>query len=410
MKVIDVNNLSKIYYQVLAESSYLSLRDKFSKMVLSPKDFLSEKRKKNFIALNNINFHVNAGEVLGVIGPNGAGKSTLLKILSRITMPTSGNISIKGRISSMLEVGTGFHPELTGRENIFINAILLGMTKKDVYKKLDEIVDFSGIEKFLDTPIKYYSSGMSVRLAFSIAAHLDSDVLLIDEVLAVGDVDFQKKSLNKIDKITKGNGKTVIFVSHDMSSIKKLCNKSLLLSNGEVSYIGDTNETVERYLKNNKSISKIGLLERSDRKGKNNIFFAGIKLNKGNQVVTGEELEIEINYNSNLKNTLNNYRVGIKFNNQNGDYLFACLTEVHSEIKGKSIEPKGKLVCKIERLPLPEGEYVIDLFFEVNKEVEDWVKYAIVFDVKSGNFYSGECQFPSGYKNKGVLVDHKWEI
>lgn len=199
-------------------------------------------------ALKDINFEVRQGEVLGIIGKNGAGKSTLLKLLSRVTSPTTGEIKTKGRIASLLEVGTGFHPELTGRENIFLNGAILGMTKAEIKSKFDEIVDFSGTARYVDTPVKRYSSGMRVRLAFAVAAFLEPEILIVDEVLAVGDVDFQKKAIGKIQEVSSGEGRTVLFVSHNMSAVKDLCSRGLILQNGQVSYSGGINEVVNNYL------------------------------------------------------------------------------------------------------------------------------------------------------------------
>lgn len=199
-------------------------------------------------SLQDINFEVNQGDVLGVIGKNGAGKSTLLKILSRITAPSTGSIKINGRVASLLEVGTGFHPELTGRENIFLNGAILGMRKNEIKSKLDEIVQFAGIERYLDTPVKRYSSGMYVRLAFAVAAHLEPEILIVDEVLAVGDLEFQKKAIGKMQEVSKGEGRTVIFVSHSMDTIERLCNKTLLLENGRVSNFGPTKDIISQYL------------------------------------------------------------------------------------------------------------------------------------------------------------------
>jgi len=214
----------------------------------------SKKGNSEYVwALKDINFEVKKGEVLGIIGKNGAGKSTLLKILSKVTGPTTGEIKGFGRIASLLEVGTGFHPELTGRENIYLNGTILGMTKVEVSKKLDEIVDFAGVERYLDTPIKRFSSGMSVRLGFAIAAHLEPEILIVDEVLAVGDVAFQKKAIGKIQEVSGKNGRTVLFVSHNMASIKSICSRSIILNNGTILSEGSSDKIVERYLKLNKS-------------------------------------------------------------------------------------------------------------------------------------------------------------
>ena len=204
-------------------------------------------------SLKDINFEIEQGDAVGIIGRNGAGKSTLLKLLSRVTAPTTGNIKVKGRIASLLEVGTGFHPELTGRENIFLNGAILGMRKKEIARKLDEIIDFSGVERYIDTPVKRYSSGMYVRLAFAVAAHLESEILIVDEVLAVGDAEFQKKCLGKMGEVSKGEGRTILFVSHNMLAVQNLCNSGILLNNGEIKRKGLIKDVVNEYLGLNKT-------------------------------------------------------------------------------------------------------------------------------------------------------------
>jgi len=205
-------------------------------------------------SLKDINFEVQPGEVLGIIGRNGAGKSTLLKILSRVTAPTTGTVKVRGRIASLLEVGTGFHPELTGRENIYLNGAILGMRRREVDAKFDEIVDFSGVERYIDTPVKRYSSGMFVRLAFAVAAHLSAEVLIVDEVLAVGDIEFQRKCLSKMGDISRGEGRTVLFVSHNLDAVRLLCSKTLLIDAGEVHYSGDVDNAITRLLQSSKSL------------------------------------------------------------------------------------------------------------------------------------------------------------
>lgn len=251
MSIIEVKNISKKYTLAHQDEKYLTLRDKIAGIVSHPiKTARKIKRQKQeeFWALKDISFNVEQGEIIGIIGANGAGKSTLLKILSQITPPTSGEIKIKGKVASLLEVGTGFHPELTGRENIFLNGAILGMAKKEIEKKFNEIVEFSGIEKFLDTPVKRYSSGMYVRLAFSVAAHMEPDILLIDEVLAVGDAEFQKKCLGKMGEVTKKAGRTIIFISHNMAAVRSLCKRCVLLENGKITLTGDTEKVVNKYL------------------------------------------------------------------------------------------------------------------------------------------------------------------
>ncbi|WP_456377843.1 ABC transporter ATP-binding protein [Lutibacter sp.] len=222
----------------------------------------SAKTDQDYVwALQDINFEVQEGEVLGIIGKNGAGKSTLLKILSRVTSPTTGSIKTKGRIASLLEVGTGFHPELTGRENIFLNGAILGMTKPEIKAKLNEIIDFSGCEMYIDTPVKRYSSGMRVRLAFAVAAHLEPDILIVDEVLAVGDAEFQKKAIGKMQDISKGEGRTVLFVSHNMGSVKALCKRGIVLNNGKVSFDGKINDAVDYYLNHESTQVGVGIVD-----------------------------------------------------------------------------------------------------------------------------------------------------
>jgi len=261
--IITVKNLGKKYNIAHQRGGYVALRDVLTNILKNPFRFAKQKAKKSlglgtkeeFWALNDINFEVNKGEIIGIIGRNGAGKSTLLKILSKITPPTTGEIKINGRVGSLLEVGTGFHPELTGRENIFLNGAILGMTRHEIAKKFDQIVEFSGIEKFLDTPVKYYSSGMYVRLAFSVAAHMDPDILIVDEVLAVGDAEFQKKCLGKMEEVTKQKERTILFVSHNMSAIEKLCNRCILLDSGNIIKEGRSKDVIDFYLNDKSNLS-----------------------------------------------------------------------------------------------------------------------------------------------------------
>ncbi len=256
--IIEVKNIGKKYNINHQQGRYVSLRDVVTDVFKNPFRFLKAKAKsvagintkEEYWALKGLDFNIHKGEVIGIIGRNGAGKSTLLKIISQITPPTTGEIKIRGRVGSLLEVGTGFHPELTGRENIMLNGAILGMTYKEIAKKFDQIVEFAGIEKFLDTPVKYYSSGMYVRLAFSVAAHMEPDILIIDEVLAVGDTEFQKKCLGKMDEISKAQGRTILFVSHNMGVIQNLCQKTILLEKGEIKMFDDTDKVIHHYLNN----------------------------------------------------------------------------------------------------------------------------------------------------------------
>ncbi|MEX8548573.1 MAG: polysaccharide ABC transporter ATP-binding protein [Mucilaginibacter sp.] len=263
------------------------------------------------LSLNDISFDIQQGDAVGIIGRNGAGKSTLLKLLSRVTSPTSGTIKVKGRIASLLEVGTGFHPELTGRENIFLNGAILGMRKKEIARKFDQIVDFAGVERYIDTPVKRYSSGMYVRLAFAVAAHLESEILIVDEVLAVGDAEFQKKCLGKMGEVSKGEGRTVLFVSHNISSVRSLCNTGIMLVNGQVRIQGNVNKVIEEYI----SIKK-NLTEWQGEDGDENILIKktsikrnSIDNNTGNLLISDElKIIIQLEILSHLK------EVGIGFN------------------------------------------------------------------------------------------------
>jgi lipopolysaccharide transport system ATP-binding protein len=268
--IIEVSNLSKSY--TLAhegKETYTTLRDvmanKAKKIFSFPRTFSSKishsnSYKEEFWALRDVNFEIEKGDRVGVIGRNGAGKSTLLKILSRIVEPTSGSIKIKGRVASLLEVGTGFHPELTGRENVFLNGAILGMSRSEIRKKFDEIVDFAEVEKFLDTPVKRYSSGMYVRLAFAVAAHLEPEILIVDEVLAVGDAQFQKKCLGKMEDVSKNEGRTVLFVSHNMSAISSICTKGIYLKQGKTEKTGNINQVILHYLNASKALENDGLI------------------------------------------------------------------------------------------------------------------------------------------------------
>lgn len=266
--IIEVKKLSK-KYKIGHREPYFALRDKLAGWIKNPfhvfRNALPVSGKEDFLALKDVSFDIKEGEVVGVIGRNGAGKTTLLKVLSRITHPTEGEIRLRGRVGSLLEVGTGFHPELTGRENMYFNSSIMGMKKKEIDKKFDAIVEFAGVEKFLDTPVKRFSSGMQVRLAFSVAAHLDPEILIIDEVLAVGDVKFQKKCLGKMKEVAKG-GRTVLFVSHNMSAINNLCSRTIMLESGRLVMDGETHLVVSKYLDQNLNIGTVISEEEIEKK------------------------------------------------------------------------------------------------------------------------------------------------
>lgn len=363
----------------------------------------------NFIwALKDVSFEVKQGEVVGIIGRNGAGKTTLLKVLSRITEPTEGRAEIKGRIGSLLEVGTGFHPELTGRENIYLSGAILGMTKKEIDQKFDEIVDFSGIEKFIDTPVKRYSSGMWVRLGFAVAAHLEPEILLVDEVLAVGDVAFQKKCLGKMEAVSK-EGRTVLFVSHNMAAIQGLCSKCYLLDNGRLVTEGSPREVIEKYLSNLLQVVPISLSNRADRKGSGKIKFIEVSIvdAKGQPIdyaLSGQDIAIAISYRSQDGKPLSQLDVHVTFYTVLSQFMFNCSSE-GSGYSFETLPPQGWVICHIPELPLAPGRYVFNLFATIGGMIADWVQQAGCLNVATGDYF-GTGQLKT--HKEGFLVKHKW--
>jgi len=345
-------------------ASLVGKTDPYSK--LGEENVIDDYGESKYVwALQNINVKVNAGEVLGIIGRNGAGKSTLLKILSRVTGPTSGSVKIRGRIGSLLEVGTGFHPELTGRENIFLNGAILGMTKKEVAGSFDEIVDFSGIEKYIDTPVKRYSSGMYVRLAFAVAAHLKPEILIVDEVLAVGDADFQKKCLGKMKDVSS-EGRTVLFVSHNMGVIRNLCDRALVLENGKLVIDSDVKTAIDTYLGND--ISKgDGKVNLNVYKRKNHIsefklssleLLNSLKKNT-NDLFFGENFSmiLKINCKTNQK-----FSVLIAIDTLENQRICTCLSdEAYSEFSSKNEEKELSILASFNSLTLLPGRYRVHL-------------------------------------------------
>lgn len=352
-------------------------------------------------ALKDINFEVKRGEVLGIIGKNGAGKSTLLKILSRVTGPTTGEIKTKGRIASLLEVGTGFHPEMTGRENIYLNGAILGMTKAEIRSKIDEIISFSGCQRYIDTPVKRYSSGMTVRLAFSVAAHLEPDILVIDEVLAVGDAEFQKKAIGKMQDISKGEGRTVLFVSHNMSAVRNLCSRGILLKNGEISYEGDINDVVQKYMTSNVSIES-SVENRKERLGSGFAKITNVKV-LNDTIKTGDCFEVEMEY----KN-LSQFKItefGISIWKIDDTKVISLSSNLKNELE--DIKDKGIVTCIIDCLPLVKGSYILNVFVSTSEGVADYLERLLMFEVEDSNYFkTGKSVDP----NWGTIVlDHYWK-
>lgn len=380
----------------------------------------SKKGNSDFVwSLKDINFEVKQGEVLGIIGKNGAGKSTLLKILSRVTGPTVGDVKIKGRIASLLEVGTGFHPELTGRENIFLNGAILGMTKQEIRSKFDEIVDFSGVERYIDTPVKRYSSGMYVRLAFAVAAHLEPEILIVDEVLAVGDMEFQNKCLGKMKDVSLNSGRTVLFVSHNMSAIKQLCNRCLFLKNGQLLDNGEPSKIVDSYL-----------FEGMDKKGERIISPGTIKIldllemttvkvtNLKNEIVTDfditEDIAIHVEYL--VKKEKYSYSVQIYIKNNVGDVLFVAMDNKYSPFNLVP-NPTGKYseILKIPKNFLNEGTYSIEAlicpFPTTVESLNCTLDFALSFSVIDNHSPIGSRgSWIREWPNSIVRPDFSWEV
>lgn len=314
-------------------------------------------------SLRDVGFEINQGDSVGIIGRNGAGKSTLLKILSQVTQPTTGKIYTKGRIASLLEVGTGFHPEMTGRENIYLNGAILGMRKHEITRKLDEIIAFSGVERYIDTPVKRYSSGMYVRLAFAVAAHLESEILIVDEVLAVGDAEFQKKCLGKMGEVSKGEGRTVLFVSHNMGAVRSLCNKGIVLENGFKTFDGNSSDAIDYYLTDRNLVSSISLNERGDRLGSGKVIVSSIEyFNQFNdaihQIVSGDFLKIRLNLIQKDTIDFKNFFAGIALYDQNENRVVSFYSdEMNTDFE--DVSKNGYIDLNIPKLYLRAGIYYI---------------------------------------------------
>jgi lipopolysaccharide transport system ATP-binding protein len=369
--VISVENVTKAYR--LGQIGGGTLREDFSrwwaKLRGRPDPFLkigqnhhARKIGEQFWALDDVSFQVAPGEVLGVIGRNGAGKSTLLKILSQVTMPTSGEIKIRGRIASLLEVGTGFHPELTGRENIFLNGAILGMTKAEIRKKFDEIVAFSGVEQFIDTPVKRYSSGMYVRLAFAVAAHLEPEILIIDEVLAVGDAEFQKKCLGKMQDVSRREGRTVLFVSHNMSAVRSLCNRAILLADGKVVASGTASAMTDRYSadmdKDTSLETDFSKVERSGHFG-SRLRINRVRINRGEGIWHGKPLEVEFAFE--CLEDVEDVSFGIGFCNRDGGRVISFDSDLPGARWKMKQGQKGTVQFSVPELLLEPDLYILDV-------------------------------------------------
>lgn len=357
------HDLNRFWYKVRGkEDPYLKIGEANDRTIKGNSDYVW--------SLRDINFEIEEGDAVGIIGKNGAGKSTLLKLLSKVTKPTTGKIYTKGRIASLLEVGTGFHPEMTGRENVFLNGAILGMTRKEITRKFDEIVDFSGVERYIDTPVKRYSSGMYVRLAFAVAAHLESEILIVDEVLAVGDAEFQKKCLGKMGEVTKGEGRTILFVSHNMASIKALCKSGILLESGKLKKVGNMSSVIDSYF--------LDKIDETDGKRTNipedtkGYFTSWNIKGKDNFAIESDESET-ISFEFEAKETLTNCELGLVIRNNEGSIILGCNSRDYGGDYFNISEGHHKFSFDF-MLPIIHGSYEIDIVI-VSKDtiIDQWV-------------------------------------
>ncbi len=387
--IIEVKNISKKYNINHQRGGYITLRDSLTNVLKNPFGFLKTKTQEEFWALKDVNFEIMPGEIIGIVGRNGAGKSTLLKILSQITPPTTGEIKIHGTVGSLLEVGTGFHPELTGRENIFLNGAILGMKHKEIIKKFDDIVKFAEIEQFLDTPVKYYSSGMYVRLAFSVSAHMTTDILIIDEVLAVGDSDFQKKCLGKMEDITNSEGRTIIFVSHNMATVKKLCTKCILFSKGKLKMIGDTDSVIDAYLNAKQEASTDQTpAQITNIANKSGTRFTDMKVSntEGHSLLTSsDKLKIVLSYDSDTDEVIKNARIVITVHsNFSKNIVLRLDSDVTTQTVSETLQPRGEIICETdEPINLTEGTYTVDIDFLIDGTSVSYIKGTATFEVET---------------------------
>jgi lipopolysaccharide transport system ATP-binding protein len=421
--VIHATDLGKKYIIGHANNgSYTALRDVFMQQARGvwqkTRDFVQGRpiiqgdTLEEVWVLRDVSFEIRRGEAVGIIGRNGAGKSTLLKILSRITPPSSGRVTIKGQVASLLEVGTGFHPELTGRENIYLNGAILGMTRAEIKRKFDEIVAFAGIEQFLDTPVKRYSSGMYVRLAFAVAAHLEPEILIVDEVLAVGDAAFQRKCLGKMGEVAR-NERTVLFVSHNMAAVSALCSKAIVLKNGTMQApVRPVEEAVQQYWIQVNEVAQTPLEERPDRKGAGKIritHFAAFD-DEGNELeflASGQHVRFSIYYKCVDNNYPQNIVAAISITARTGEFITMLCNHLASEAFD-AIPQQGIISCIVRKLPLSPGRYTVNLTIRQNDIIQDWVQEAVILSVEGGDFYgTGKLPPPT---HAGVLFEQSWLV
>lgn len=424
---IEFNNVGKMYRLGRVGTGTLShdlnrwwtmnvLRKEDPYLKIGETNDRSKKGSSDYVwALRDISFKVEQGDVVGIIGKNGAGKSTLLKLLSRITSPSTGSIRYQGRIASLLEVGTGFHPEMTGRENIYMNGSIMGMTKKEITRKLDEIVDFAGVERYLDTPVKRYSSGMTVRLGFAVAAFLEPEILVVDEVLAVGDAEFQKKALGKMQDVSRSGGRTVLFVSHNMSAIRHLCNKGVVLKNGCFAYQGNTNDAIDYYIQSslmeNVNIPISEIPRRGNPTGR--LRFNSLDFLNFNDVLCtphcGVPIRLRVGFNVNDYNGISNVGISIEIRDMYGSPMLYFPSHL---VVGKMNFTHGQhyVSVQIDKLPLSAGTYRVLLWADIQNECADFIDGDIRMTVEDDDFFDQGREVPQHLKGKVVLYDYNWMV
>jgi len=415
--IVEIRNVSKEYRLGRAFQRTENLREFLSRKIRSPfggqtTNGHKAAKDERFWALRDVSFDVAEGDTVGLIGRNGAGKSTLLKVISRITDPTEGFVKLRGRMASLLEVGTGFHPELTGRENIYLNGAILGMRKAEIVSKFDEIVAFAEVEKFLDTPVKHYSSGMYVRLAFAVAAHLNPEILIVDEVLAVGDVAFQKKCLGKMNEVSRG-GRTVIFVSHNMAAIENLCKRGIVLERGQVVFEGASKDAIHQYL-NGLSGAQNALGHVIDLSGSTDRRSLTAKLLKrmefyteGDRPVTeglqiGARLKIRVYFD--LPSPTNSFNIGLGFNNIFGQRIFTAHSQFEPNRSNREHVGEQVFVCDIPSLTFMPGDYTLRLWLDIGNTEADLINDAARISIIESDYY-GTGKVPW---NGTFVLKHHW--
>jgi lipopolysaccharide transport system ATP-binding protein len=404
---IEVRGLGKRYEIGVEQAGYMLLTERITERL---KSLGRGQRTEEFWALRDVEFEVKRGETMGIVGHNGAGKSTLLKILSRITPPTEGEARLRGRVGALLEVGTGFHPELTGRENIFLNGAILDMRREEIQRRFDEIVEFADVGPFIDTPVKRYSSGMQMRLAFSVAAHLEPEILIIDEVLSVGDLAFQEKCLGRMETAA-GEGRTVVFISHNLTSVRGLCDRAIMLSGGRIVARGTASDVVDTYVSDMLTESQTSLRDRENRVGDGRAILTDLRLEQDGQMIdspaSGRDFDIVVSYETAKGVPMRGVNFGIVIAAHGED---KPLINIYSETAGapfREVPPEGEVRCRIKRCPLPAGQYYVGVWCDASQQMLDAITRAADLTVGGGDF------FGSGREQMGprtVLVDHSWSI